>query len=137
MILKGHKINGGKAEGEAVVSMLPFSYLGDIEPATGLVPVKGHDLEGQNLAGKIFVFATGKGSTAGAMVAYRTKQLNNAPAGMICIRAEPVIAMAAIMPDIPMVDRLDKNPLEVIETGDYVKIDGDTGNVEVINKSRE
>jgi len=34
-----------------------------------------------------------------------------------------------------MVDRLDKNPLEIIETGDYVKVDGDAGTVEVIKRS--
>jgi len=136
MKLKGHKINGGKAEGEAIVSQLPFSYLGDIDPTTGKVPVKGHDLEGQSLAGKIFVFRTGKGSTLGATVAYWAKQANNTPKAMICIEAEPVIAMAAIMPDIPMVDRLDKNPLEAIETGDYVKVDGDAGTVEVIKKAK-
>jgi len=30
-----------------------------------------------------------------------------------------------------MVDRPDKNPLEMIKTGDWVKVDGDNGMVEI------
>jgi uncharacterized protein len=136
MILKGKKVKGGKAEGEAIVSKLPFSYLGDLEVATGRIMVKGHDLEGQSLRNKIFVFTTGKGSTGGPRVAYLAKQQGNAPLGMICTEAEPVIAMAAIMNDIPMVHRLNEDPVSVIESGDYIKLDADRGRVQVIKKAK-
>jgi predicted aconitase with swiveling domain len=135
MILHGKTVNEGKAEGEAIVSKLPFSYLGDFDTNSGAVAVKGHDLEGQSIKGKIFVFSTGKGSTAGPLAAYRGKEQGNTPAGMICTNAEPVIAMVAIMTGIPMVHRLDKNPVEVIKTGDYVKMDATSGLVEVIPRS--
>jgi len=134
MILKGKTVKKGIAEGEAIVSQLPFSYLGDLNVETGTVAPVGHDLEGQSLAGKIFVFPTGKGSTVGPYVANRAKQLGNTPAGMICVEVEPVMAMVAIMNDIPMVHRLDKNPLEVIKTGDYIKMDATGGTVEIVNK---
>jgi len=136
MILKAKTVNEGKAEGEAIVSKLPFSFVGDLEVATGRVIVKGHDLEGQSLKGKIFVFTTGKGSTVQPWFAYQTKVLGNGPVGMICTEAEPVIAMVAIMNEIPMVHKLDKNPVEVIKTGDYIKMDGGAGVVEVIKKGR-
>lgn len=135
MILHGKTVNEGKAEGEAIVSKLPFSFLGDFNPNNGTVGVKGHDLEGQSLKGKIFVFLTGKGSTAGPLPAYRGKEQGNTPAGMICANAEPVIAMVAIMTGIPMVHQLDKNPIEAIRTGDYVKLDATSGIVEVIPAS--
>jgi predicted aconitase with swiveling domain len=135
MILHGKTVNGGKAEGEAIVSRLPFSFLGDFDTVDGTVAVKGHDQEGQSLKGKIFIFSTGKGSTAGPLAAYRGKQQGNMPAGMICTSAEPVIAMVAIMTDTPMVHRLDKNPVEAIKTGDYVKLDATSGTVEVIPRS--
>ena len=64
MILKGKTVKKGKVEGEAIVSQRPFSFLGDLDVATGKVVPIGHDLEGQSIANKIFVFATGKGSTA-------------------------------------------------------------------------
>ena len=58
----------------------------------------------------------------------------NVPAAMICVQAEPVVAAAAITANIPMVDKLSKNPLEVIKTGDYVKVDATNGIVEIVGK---
>ncbi len=135
MILKGKTVKKGQVEGKAIVSQIPFSYLGDLDVNTGKVVVRGHDLEGQSIADKIFIFPTGKGSTVGPNIAYMAKQLGNTPRGMICIEVEPVMAMVAIMNDIPMVHKLDKNPLEVIRTGDYIKMDATRGIVEVVKKS--
>ncbi len=134
MILKGETVKKGTVEGEAIVSQLPFSFLGDLNPATGEVVPEGHDLQGQSIAGKIFVFETGKGSTVGPNVAYQAKQLGNTPAGMICVEVEPVMAMVAIMNDIPMVHKLDENPLNAISTGDYIKMNATEGTVEVTKK---
>jgi len=137
MILRGRMVNEGKVEGEAIVSKMPFSFVGDLEVATGRVMGKGHDLEGQSLKGKIFVFTTGKGGTTlPPWLAYQTKVLGNSPAGMICKEADSVTVMVAIMNEIPMVHKLDKNPVEVIKTGDYIKMDAGAGVVEVIKKGR-
>ena len=135
MILNGKTVKKGEVEGEAIVSQRPFSFLGDLDVNTGKVVPKGHDLEGQSIAGKIFVFSTGKGSTVGPNVAYQAKQLGNAPKGMICQEVEPVMAMVAIMNDIPMVHKLDRDPLEAIKTGDYIKMNATRGIVEVIKKA--
>ena len=95
----------------------------------------GHELEGVNLANKVFIFTTGKGSTGGAGIAYRAKCAGKAPAALICFNVEPVMAAAILVADIPAVDKLDKNPLEVIETGDFVSVDATQGTVEVTKKS--
>jgi predicted aconitase with swiveling domain len=137
IILKGRKVIGGKAEGEAVVTRQPVSFLGGVNPDKGIVVEKGHELEGQSLTGKIFVFPHGKGSTAGPYIIYAMAKRRTAPAAMINLEAEPIIAVGAAMGNIPLVDRLDQNPLEVIATGDYVKIDGDQGIAEVIKKRVE
>jgi uncharacterized protein len=134
MMLKGHKIAAGKAEGEAVVTSEPFSFLGDISPDTGICNIKGSPLDGKSLVGKVIVCSTGKGSTRGPLTAYRVAKNKVAPAGIICINAEPVLAAGAIAANIPMVDRLGKNLLEIIHTGDRIKIDADHGKVEVIKK---
>ena len=134
MILKGKRVNNGRAEGEAIISKMPFSFLGDLNPATGKVQAVTSDIHGQSIAGKVFLFPIGKGSTGGPPVAYAAKRLGNAPAAIVCVQAEPVMAMVAIMNDIPMVHALDRNPLEVIKTGDYVKVDGDAGTVEIVEK---
>ena len=132
--LKGRKVIGGMAEGEAVVTSQPVSFLGGVNPDTGVVVERGHEVEGKRITGKVFVFPRGKGSTAGPYVIYAMAKRKTAPTGMINIEAEPIIAVGSAMGNIPMVDRLDQNPLEVIATGDHVKIDGDKGIVEVTKK---
>ena len=132
--LRGRKIISGKAEGEAVVTKQAISFLGGVNPDKGIVVEKGHELEGQSITNKIFVFPQGKGSTSGPYVIYKMAKRKTAPAAIINVKAEPIIAVGAAMGNIPMVDQLDQNPLDVIETGDYIKVDGDQGTVEITKK---
>ncbi len=48
-----------------------------------------------------------------------------------------MFAYASIVMNIPTVDELDKNPLEIIETGDWVKVDASKGIVEVTKKKKK
>jgi predicted aconitase with swiveling domain len=134
IVLRGRKVIGGLAEGEAVVTKEPVSFLGGVNPDKGVVVERGHELEGQSITGKIFVFPHGKGSTAGPYIIYAMAKRGTAPVAMINVEAEPIIAVGAAMGNIPLMDRLDKNPLEVIATGDHVRMDGDQGIVEITKK---
>jgi predicted aconitase with swiveling domain len=60
--------------------------------------------------------------------------VGTSPKAIINVQAHPVWAALAIELNIPLVDRLDKNPCEVIETGDWVKVDSAKGIVEVTKK---
>ena len=136
-VMKCRKVVSGVAEGEAVVTREPISFLGRVNPDKGMVVERGHEAEGQVITGKIFVFPHGKGSTAGPYILYAMSKRKTAPNGMINVQAEPIIASGAAIANIPLVDRLDQNPLEVIRTGDYVRIDADRGIVEVTRKESE
>jgi hypothetical protein len=61
-------------------------------------------------------------------------EVGSRPKAIINVRTHPVWAMLAIVTDIPLIDRLDRNPCEVIETGDWVKVDPQEGTVEVTKK---
>ncbi len=134
IILKGHKVAKGKASGEALVSHAPISFMGGVNPETGLVVEKGHELEGVNLSGKILVFPKEKGSSGGSYQLYEMVRCNTAPKGLILLSAGPIITSGAIIGNIPMVDKLDQNPVEVIKSGDYVELDADQGTV-TVNRS--
>lgn len=136
IILTAHMINLGYAEGEAIVSREPFSFIGKLNPITGKVPSPKHELFGQILTGKILVCPTGKGASGAPNVDWLAKKVGNIPKAIICSEAEPVIAAAAIIADILMLDRLEQDPLEVIKNGDYVKIDATKGMVEIVPKSK-
>lgn len=134
LVLKGRRVSGGKAEGEALVTKDRIGFNFGVDPKTGIVVERGHEIEGKSIAGKILVFPSGKGSTGGSFSIYQLAILGTAPKAMINVETETIVAVGAIMAGIPLVDRLNKNPLEIIRTGDYVKIDADKGLVKVIKR---
>ncbi|MEM1689678.1 MAG: DUF126 domain-containing protein [Candidatus Hadarchaeales archaeon] len=128
MILRGRCVNPGKAEGEALVSREPLSFYGGVDPKTGIVIEKGHELEGKCVKGKILVFPNGKGSTVGSYVIYALKSNGVAPAAILNKETETIVATGVILADIPCVDRID---VSMIKTGDKVVVDADKGLVMV------
>jgi uncharacterized protein len=126
--LKGRKVMRGKAKGEALVSADGISFYGGVDPETGKVVEKGHPLEGCSVTGKVLVFPTGKGSTVGSYVIYDMKKRGTAPAAIINSEIETIIAVGAIIADIPCIDQVD---ISKIKTGDRVQVDADTARLVV------
>lgn len=122
MILKGRVIKCGTAEGIALVSPQPIGFLGGIEPETGMVIERGHPLEGQRVTGRVLVFPNGKGSTVGSYTLYRMAKGGTAPAAIINAESEAIVAVGAIISDIPMVDKVD---ITQLQTGDWVRVEDD------------
>jgi uncharacterized protein len=120
--LKGRIIYKGKAQGEALVTEMPISFYGGVDPNTGIVLEKGHQLNGLSVKGKILVFPQGKGSTVGSYTLYRMKKNGTAPAGMINKECETIIAVGAIISEIPTVDKVDVGK---IKTGNKIEIEND------------
>jgi predicted aconitase with swiveling domain len=136
MKLKGRVAFRGKAEGEAIVTRTPFSFLGELEPATGKILSTTHEHYGKSLKNKVFVCPTGKGSSVGPGIAYMAKKMGTLPAAMIVRELEPVLAAAIIFAEIPAIDNLEQDPVETICTGDHVIVDAENGTVEIIKKDQ-
>ena len=124
MILNGRKISTGSATGEALVTSMGISFYGGVDPETGRVVEKGHELEGQSVAGRVLVFPTGKGSTVGSYTLYRLKKAGLAPAAIVNLESETITAVGCIISDIPCVDHI---PIESLKTGMQVRVDGESG----------
>ena len=130
MEVKCHKVASGRACGEALVTKEPISFLGNVNPETGMVVDPGHELFGQCIAGKVLLFPGGKGSTVGSYVIYQLKKRGLAPVAMINLRSEPIVAVGAIISGIPLVDRVPKDLLQ-LKRGVFVTVDADQGLVTV------
>lgn len=128
MILKGRSIYKGKAGGEALVTRMGISFFGGVDPDTGVVIEAGHELEGQSIAGKVLVFPTGKGSTVGSYTLYRLKHNGLAPAAIVNAECETITAVGCIIAEIPCVDQI---PIEQLQAGGKVIVDGEKGEVEI------
>jgi uncharacterized protein len=126
--LQGRTIYQGLAEGEALVTSMGISFFGGIDPDTGIVVEKGHQLEGQSIGGKVLVFPTGKGSTVGSYTLYRLKMNGAAPAAIVNAQCETITAVGCIISEIPCVDQV---PIEQLSTGDVIRLDGAQGTIEV------
>jgi len=128
MNFQGRKISSGKAEGEALVTSMGISFYGGVDPETGQVVEKGHALEGQTIGGKVLVFPTGKGSTVGSYTLYRLKKAGKAPAAILNAESETITAVGCIISAIPCVDHI---PIEQILTGMRVRVNAESGEVEI------
>ncbi|MDP6459238.1 MAG: DUF126 domain-containing protein [Candidatus Hydrothermarchaeota archaeon] len=131
MRIQGRTISKGCAEGKALVTREPLSFLGGVDSKTGVVMERGHELEGRSLKDKILLFPQGKGSTVGSYVLYQMKKNNTAPGGIINHKAEEVVATGAIISGIPMLDSLKRDPYEILKDGMKVRLDADQGFIEV------
>ncbi len=128
MKLKVRRISPGRSEGTVLVSPTAFSFVGGADPETGRVLDESTGLSGETLAGRVFAFPHGKGSTVGSYALYGLAKRGVGPAALVNERAEAIVATGAILGGIPMVDHAD---LGAFATGDRVVVDADRGTVEL------
>jgi predicted aconitase with swiveling domain len=124
--IRGRGIAKGVGKGPLLISPAPVSFLSGVDPVTGIIVEKGHPLQGESIAGRVFAFPYGKGSTVGSYVLYGLSQNGHAPAAIINTEAEAIIATGAIIGKIPMIDRIDV-PMNRLQNGVIVTVDGDNG----------
>ncbi|MFC1454640.1 aconitase X swivel domain-containing protein [Candidatus Undinarchaeota archaeon] len=134
--MAANKINGrivyeGVAKGKALVSKKKLSFYGSIDFKTGKIQEKESDIYGKSIKGTILVFPGGKGSTVGSIALYRLHKSGLGPKAIINIETEPIIATGAILSEIPLIDKLEKDPTKVIKNGDTVLVDCDKGFISI------
>ncbi len=126
--LKGRSIVPGHEKGLALVSQKPISFLGGVDPDSGIIIEKDHDLEGRCVKDRVLCFPHGHGSTVGSYVLYSLAKKVIGPKAIINEKADPVVVVGAIIAEIPMIDQVD---IEQIETDDQVDVDCERGIVKV------
>ena len=135
IVIQGRKVVGGVAEGEALVSTDRISGWGGIDPRTGTIIETRHPLRGVSFAGKVLVFPGAKGSSGWSNQFHLTRLTGAAPAAMLFNEMTTKIALGAVVTRAPAMTDFDQNPLDVIATGDWVKVDADRGVVEVTKRA--
>lgn len=134
IVLQGRKVVGGVTEGEALVTGQAISTWGGVNAVKGIITERRHELRGQCFKDKILVFPSAKGSSGWSTVAQVIRMADQSPKAMIVRDINSLTAIGAVVLRVPTVTDLDQDPTEVIATGDWVKIDGDRGIVEISKK---
>ncbi len=133
MRIQGRSISKGTATGEALMTTQKISFLGAVDPVTGIIVDKSLDIYGESITNRILIFPGGKGSTVGSYVIYQLKQHGKSPAAMINRSADTIVAVGAIIAEIPVVDSLEIDPIDgdLIKNGDEVRVNGTEGYIEL------
>ena len=135
IVLRGRKVVGGCAEGEALVTRDRISGWGGLDPRTGTIIETRHELRGQSFKGKVLVFQGAKGSSGWSSQFHVARLAGVAPAAMLFNEMTTKIALGAVVTHAPAITDFDQDPLDVIETGDWVRVDADNGVVEITKRS--
>ncbi|MWV27161.1 aconitase X swivel domain-containing protein [Aurantiacibacter rhizosphaerae] len=129
--IHGRKVVGGVTEGEALVTDQTISGWGGVNPMKGEIIEMRHELRGQSFANKILVFPGAKGSSGWSAVFHTTKLTGKAPLGMLFTITTTKAALGAVVLRVPSMTDFDSDPVQQIESGDWVRIDADAGEVSV------
>jgi predicted aconitase with swiveling domain len=134
--IKGCGVVGGRARGEVLVSRQAISFWGGVDPASGRINDPRNDLCGRSVAGRVLAFPIGKGSSTGSLIILELARIERAPAAIVNIRTEPILATGPIVSrhfygrSIPMIT-LTAEDFGHLQTGQTVTVDGDGGWVEI------
>ncbi|MBI2907824.1 MAG: DUF126 domain-containing protein [Chloroflexi bacterium] len=135
-VLKAHKGFGPPTEGEAIVSSDPVHFSTDFDQETGIGKREGHALYGHNIAGRILVAPVPKGGVASSVSLPEMVQNGVGPKAVLFGTANPVLVQAAILAGIAIMDRFEEDPVQAIQTGDYLRVDPQAGLVTVERRAR-
>jgi uncharacterized protein len=133
--LRGRTVVPGIAEGEALVTHERISGWGGVDPRTGTVIETRHELRGQSFAGKVLVFPGAKGSSGWSAQFHVARLMGTAPAAWLFNQMTTKIALGAVVSHAPAMTGFDHDPLTVIRTGDWVRVDANAGTVTITRKA--
>ena len=131
IVLRGRAVIAGSAEGEALVSTETLSGWGGVDPRTGTVIETRHPLRGQSFRDKVLVIRGAKGSSGWSSMFHLCRLAGTAPRALVFNEMTTKIALGAVVMRIPAVTGLERDPLGIVRTGDWVRVDGDRGLVEI------
>lgn len=91
------RILGGTARGAVLATDEPLSFWGGIDPATARVMDVHHPLHGAEIAGRVLLMPTTRGSCTGSGVLLDLALSGRAPAALIFREAEDVVTLGAMI----------------------------------------
>ena len=134
IVIRGRCVVPGMAEGEALVTTQPISGWGGVDPRNGTVIETRHELRGLSFAGKVLVFPGAKGSSGWSAQFHVARLMGTAPAAWLFNQMTTKVALGTVVSHAPAMTDFDRDPLTLIRTGDWVKVDADNGVVTITRR---
>jgi uncharacterized protein len=134
-LLQGPPGYGEEITAPVLVSAHGFSARYDVDHETGIISRPTHDLYGQSIAEKILVFPSAKGGTATGWRLWDLVERGVGPVGLIFRETNPVMVQAAVLASVPIMHRLQPDPIAALDSGQVVRIRPRSGTAEVLQSS--
>ncbi len=120
--MKSYKVKpivdaGKPVEGEGLVVEKPISFLGDVDPDTGVLRMPDSKMRGSPLKGRILFAPYGRGSTVGSYIMYALRRNGVNPHAIVMHKAEPIIITGAVISGIALYEGM---PLEFYSKPRYL-----------------
>jgi predicted aconitase with swiveling domain len=129
-IIKARGLVKGRVTATALVCRKAFSFLGDVDMDTGEIIAKGHEHEGQTIAGKVMIYPETKGSSGGCVVLMALAKAGRQPAAIVLEKpADTNIVEGAILAGVPLLCEPETDLIAAIPNGASVVVDGAAGTV--------
>ena len=133
--IKGRGVYEGVAEGEAMVCPESVQGWAGIEERTGKIVEKGHSHEGEAIDGKILILPCAKGSMGWPSHFHSAKVAGHCPAAWVISKLDSRSAAAIVELAIPAVVETEVDPCVEIHNGDWLRVDGTNGIIEILKRA--
>jgi predicted aconitase with swiveling domain len=131
-LIHGRCILPGRAAGPLLVTAQAISFWGGVDPVTGRVIDPRHPLFDEFIHGHILAFPHGKGSSTGSLMMLELIRIGKAPAGIVNVRTEPILATGPIVGrhlygrSVPMMTVSQKD-FTLMKNGCHAELDAASG----------
>jgi uncharacterized protein len=133
-LLHGRGAIPGVAEGIALVSRESIQGWSGLDQNTGLVIEKGHPFEGRAIKDAVLILPGGKGSNGWSIQFHSAKVAGIGPAAFVFPKMDSRTGVTAAVLCVPVVTDLQEDVFALIKTGDFVRVDGDKGTIEILKE---
>lgn len=135
-VLKGRGAYAGVAEGIALVCPDSIQGWAGVSDTTGQIIEKGHVAEGVSIHDRILVLPCSKGSNGWSCHFNSAMRSGFKPAAWVFSKMDSRAGVATVVVGVPAVaDFPDVEPCDIIKTGDLIRVDGDAGTVEILERA--
>ncbi|MBF0528104.1 MAG: DUF126 domain-containing protein [Deltaproteobacteria bacterium] len=137
VVIPAKPIVKGQVEADVLFSRSPISFIGGVDPQTGVIRDPLNDCQGKSMADKIYVFPFGKGSSGAGLVLLELARVGKAPAALVNLRTDSVVMAGPLIcrefyRKLITVVNVDETGMDMLAAAKRVKIDAESNSITII-----
>lgn len=97
LVVDGHTLIHGEAEGELLYADVGISFWGGVDPKTGKIVDKHHALHDKLVTGRVLAIPISRGSCTGSSILTELILHNKAPSAIILAEADEILTLGSLL----------------------------------------